>query len=67
MVSRLGDVHQLFPCSWKIKGQELNLLNGLDIASDGVIYFTDSSRFSRKDFILDDLEGKPHGRLVSMF
>ncbi|MGG2397383.1 SMP-30/gluconolactonase/LRE family protein [Pseudomonas sp. SH1-B] len=38
----------------------------LDIASDGTIYFSDaSSRFQQPDYLLDLLEARPHGRLLS--
>lgn len=37
----------------------------LDIASDGIIYFSDaSSRFQQPDYLLDLLEARPHGRLL---
>lgn len=37
----------------------------LDIASDGKIYFTDaSSKWQQPDYLLDYLEGRPHGRLL---
>lgn len=37
----------------------------LDIARDGRIYFSDaSSRFQQPDYLLDLLEGRPHGRLL---
>ncbi|GHF27024.1 hypothetical protein GCM10017044_22580 [Kordiimonas sediminis] len=38
----------------------------LDIASDGVIYFSDASDvYNQPDYALDLLEGRPHGRLLS--
>ena len=38
----------------------------LDIASDGTIYFSDaSSRFQQPDYLLDLLEARPYGRLLS--
>ena len=37
----------------------------LDVASDGMIYFTDASHeFSQPEYILDMLEARPHGRLL---
>ncbi|HMV41443.1 MAG TPA: SMP-30/gluconolactonase/LRE family protein [Leptospiraceae bacterium] len=37
----------------------------LDIASDGMIYFTDaSSKFHQPEYLYDLLEGKPHGRFL---
>lgn len=52
------------PGSMIVDGQQFRFLNSLDIALDGTIYFTDTSRFRRKDFILDFLEGNANGRLV---
>ncbi|WP_281647401.1 SMP-30/gluconolactonase/LRE family protein [Parendozoicomonas sp. Alg238-R29] len=38
----------------------------LDIASNGTIYFSDaSSKYNQPDYILDLLEGRPYGRLLS--
>jgi sugar lactone lactonase YvrE len=46
-------------------GQPLNATDDLDIASDGRIYFSDSSsKFKQADYLLDLLEGRPHGRLL---
>jgi len=58
-----GDVHVLLPSSVLINGRPLNFLNNLDIASDGMIYLSDSSSYSRRDFIMDLLDGRPTGRL----
>ncbi len=39
--------------------------NDIDIASDGVIYFTDASdRFNQSQYRLDLLEGRGHGRFL---
>ena len=47
-------------------GIPFKLTDGVDVAEDGMIYFTDASyKYSLKDFIWDVLEGKPHGRLMS--
>lgn len=41
------------------------LTNGLDIAKNGTIYFTDSSdKYSLKDYLLDMFEARPHGRFM---
>jgi sugar lactone lactonase YvrE len=42
------------------------LAEDLDISTDGTIYFTDASdSFGVENYILDLLEGRPHGRLLS--
>ena len=47
-------------------GLRFKITDGVDIAQDGIIYFTDAShKYSLKDFILDVLEGNPNGRLLS--
>jgi len=57
-----GDVHLLLPSAVTIDGRSLNFLNSLDVASDGMIYLTDSSVYARRDFLLDALDGRPTGR-----
>lgn len=59
-----GDVHLLLPSSVRIDGRPLSFLNSLDVASDGMIYLTDSSVYTRRDFLLDGLDGRPTGRLL---
>ena len=49
-----------------VDGLKLSILNDLDIAVDGTVYFTESTRFSRKEFVLELLEGKARGRLASV-
>jgi sugar lactone lactonase YvrE len=47
-------------------GLPIRLANELDIASDGTIYFTDSSlRFPLEQYLYDLLEGRPHGRFLA--
>ncbi|CAL9065446.1 protein STRICTOSIDINE SYNTHASE-LIKE 4-like [Musa acuminata AAA Group] len=47
-------------------GLRFRLTDGVDVASDGLIYFTDASyKFNLDTHILDILEGRPHGRLMS--
>ncbi|MCL7029725.1 hypothetical protein MKW94_003281 [Papaver nudicaule] len=48
------------------EGLKFRLTDGVDVAGDGVIYFTDaSSKYSLDDHMLDVLEGRPYGRLMS--
>ena len=48
------------------EGVKFKLTDCVDVAKDGMIYFTDASyKYSVKDFIWDFLEGRPHGRLLS--
>jgi sugar lactone lactonase YvrE len=47
-------------------GTALNFVDALDIASDGMIYFTDAShKYGFDEYLFDLLEAKPHGRLLS--
>lgn len=47
-------------------GNELRNLYGLDIGSDGTVYFTEvSKKFDRKDSYLEELESQPNGRILS--
>jgi len=46
-------------------GVKFRFTDDLDIASDGMIYFTDaSSRFDQPDYMLDAFEARPYGRLM---
>ncbi|XP_078161555.1 protein STRICTOSIDINE SYNTHASE-LIKE 6-like [Carex rostrata] len=48
------------------EGIKFGITNGVDVASDGTIYFTDTSyKYNYKNLILDMLEAQPHGRLMS--
>ncbi len=48
------------------EGVPFAFTDDLDIARDGTIYFSDaSSRFHQPDYLLDLLEARPHGRLLS--
>ncbi|XLU77478.1 hypothetical protein S245_000899, partial [Arachis hypogaea] len=50
----------------EVDGLKFKLTDGVDIAKDGTIYFTDASyKYLLKDRFLDLLEGKPHGRFMS--
>lgn len=48
------------------EGQQFKLTDGVDVAEDGIIYFTDATyKYSMHEFALDILEGRPHGRFLS--
>ncbi|KAI3987376.1 hypothetical protein MKX01_032495 [Papaver californicum] len=48
------------------EGLKFRLTDGVDVAGDGFIYFTDaSSKYSLDDHMMDLLEGRPYGRLMS--
>ncbi|KAJ4845789.1 hypothetical protein Tsubulata_041454 [Turnera subulata] len=48
------------------EGQKFNLADGVSIADDGTIYFTDASyKYNLQETHLDFLEGRPNGRLLS--
>ncbi|MCU1716260.1 SMP-30/gluconolactonase/LRE family protein [Pseudomonas sp. 5P_3.1_Bac2] len=52
--------------SKEAEGVPFVFTDDVDIASDGLIYFSDaSSRFTQPDYLLDLLEARPHGRLLS--
>ncbi|KAI9072338.1 hypothetical protein K1719_040664 [Acacia pycnantha] len=62
-VTREGKIELLTD---EVEGLKFKLTDGVDIAEDGIIYFTDASyKYSFKDFMFDILEGKPYGRLIS--
>lgn len=62
-VSRAGNVHRL---TREAEGLPFRLTDGVDVAADGMIYFTDaSSRHSLEDRQLDMLAMRPNGRLLS--
>lgn len=47
------------------EGFRFALTDGVDVAADGIIYFTDASyKHSLAEFMLDILEARPHGRLM---
>ncbi len=46
------------------RGRPFRFTDDLDIASDGTIYFSDAS-WKRRDYLLDLLESRPYGRLMS--
>lgn len=62
-VSRHGKVRLLTD---QAEGVKFRLTDSVDVAKDGMVYFTDASyKYSLSEFILDFFEGKPHGRLLS--
>ena len=47
-------------------GISFKCTDALDIARNGIIYFTDASdKFALDDFVLDSIEARPHGRFMS--
>ncbi|BAT75321.1 hypothetical protein LR48_Vigan01g171000 [Vigna angularis] len=50
----------------EFEGLKFKLTDGVDVAEDGTIYFTDAShKYSMNGSVFDILEGKPNGRLLS--
>ncbi|XP_058090688.1 protein STRICTOSIDINE SYNTHASE-LIKE 5-like [Magnolia sinica] len=48
------------------EGLKFHLTDGVDVASDGMIYFTDAShKYSLDVHMMDIMEGRPYGRLMS--
>ncbi|KAJ3681953.1 hypothetical protein LUZ60_014526 [Juncus effusus] len=48
------------------EGVKFGLTDCLDVANDGTIYFTDASyKYNLENYMLDTLEGRPYGRLMS--
>ncbi|CAB4318297.1 unnamed protein product [Prunus armeniaca] len=48
------------------EGVKFKLTDCVDVAQNGMLYFTDAShKYSLKDFTSDILGGRPHGRLTS--
>ena len=48
------------------EGVKFKLTDEVDIADDGVIYFSDAScKYGMKEFAFELFEGRPHGRLLS--
>ncbi|OVA03005.1 Strictosidine synthase [Macleaya cordata] len=62
-VTREGEVQLLTD---EADGLKFRLTDGVDVAEDGVIYFTDASyKYNLTEHLLDILEGRPYGRLMS--
>lgn len=50
----------------EVNGGPINFADGLDIAADGTIYFTEASRkFAQDEFMLDLYEHRPNGQLLA--
>ncbi|KAK7250697.1 hypothetical protein RIF29_33291 [Crotalaria pallida] len=50
----------------EVEGLKFKLTDGVDVAHDGTIYFTDaSSKYPVKEAVFDILEGRPNGRFMS--
>ncbi|GAB2215583.1 hypothetical protein Droror1_Dr00019972 [Drosera rotundifolia] len=48
------------------EGLKFGVTDGVDVADDGIIYFTDASyKYLMHEYVYDNLEGRPHGRLLS--
>ena len=48
-----------------VDGIPFKCTDALDVAKNGTVYFTDASdKFPLKDYLLDMLEARPHGRLM---
>ena len=63
LVSRTGQVETLVD---EFEGQRLRFTNNAAVASDGTIYFTDTSmRWGIADYVNDLLEGQTTGRLFA--
>jgi sugar lactone lactonase YvrE len=49
-----------------VNGKKMMFVDDLDIASDGIIWFSDASqRFDQHNFVYDFIEARPTGRLLS--
>jgi len=60
-ISEFGEIEELVT---HVGGVPLGLVNDLDIAGSGTIYFSESST-ETTDTLLDLLEHRPHGRLLA--
>nr|KYP35928.1 Adipocyte plasma membrane-associated protein [Cajanus cajan] len=50
----------------EVEGLKFNLTDGVDVAEDGTIYFTDATyKYSLEDYYNDIIEGRPHGRFMN--
>lgn len=48
------------------EGLKFKLADAVDVAEDGIIYFSDASyKYNIEEFMYDFLEGRPYGRLLS--
>jgi sugar lactone lactonase YvrE len=64
-ISKEGSIRVL---STEAEGVPFKLTDGVDIAKDGTIYFSDASfKFSNKDYMYDLMENQPNGRLLAYY
>lgn len=57
---------QITPLVTEADGIALGFADDVDVARDGTIYFSDASvKFGVDEYLLDLLEGRPHGRLLA--
>jgi sugar lactone lactonase YvrE len=50
----------------EVNGRRINFADGLDIAADGTIFFSEASaKFAQDQFVLDLYEHRPNGRLLA--
>ncbi|KAK7379727.1 hypothetical protein VNO78_34417 [Psophocarpus tetragonolobus] len=50
----------------EVDGLKFNLTDGVDVAENGIIYFTDATyKYSLEDYFDDIIEGVPHGRFMN--
>ncbi|XP_022775475.1 protein STRICTOSIDINE SYNTHASE-LIKE 5-like isoform X2 [Durio zibethinus] len=62
-ISRDGEVELLTD---EADGLKFKITDGVDIADNGMIYFTDASyKYDLHDHLWEILDGKPHGRFMS--
>lgn len=62
-MSRDGKVEVLAD---EAEGVKFKLTDAVDVAKDGMIYFTDTSyKYDMTEFSMDIFEGRPYGRLMS--
>lgn len=58
-----GDIKVLLT---EVEGEPFGFTDDLDIAADGVIYFSDAStKFDQSEYVFDLLEMRPYGRLIA--
>ncbi|CAN8254741.1 unnamed protein product [Cochlearia groenlandica] len=61
-----GDGKKTEVLTEEAEGVRFKFTDGVAVADNGVLYFTDASyKYSLREFAFDVLEGRPHGRLLS--
>ncbi|KAL3377806.1 hypothetical protein AABB24_003950 [Solanum stoloniferum] len=62
-VTSVGEIKVL---TEEAEGLKFKLADAVDVAEDGIIYFSDASyKYNIEQYIYDILEGRPNGRLLS--